>query len=275
MLTEKKLLLNCRLQLPFYSSNAGEYDSTLVLKGWSVLTTSTDPYIKSLKHQWQFRATWRLSQFTEQDVFSWLGIWLPGHMVHINCERGYQPSGHKTYLCGHIECILIVLLGMKWNESGFGPLLCTYRFNWARRTWWGEWDDTSLQTQDSKFKPWRSEAEHATSRSPRLPNPHPLYKWMGKKHFCFFQTGKRTPNSSVKGSGANHHPRVPALFYSNDTDSLAYFNSFIFSYRSFSSLSLYIIWSTITYTVFLRFSAAVTFSMSDVRHMLKKITGCS
>ena len=38
-------------------------------------------------------------------------------------------------------------------------------------------------------------------------------EWMGKKHFCFFQTaetGKRTPNSSVKGSGANHYPGAPA-----------------------------------------------------------------
>ena len=61
---------------------------------------------------------------------------------------------------------------MKWNESGFRPLLCTYRLNWARRTswgWWDDWDDTVLQTQDSKLEPWRSEAEHATSRSQRLP----------------------------------------------------------------------------------------------------------
>ena len=61
---------------------------------------------------------------------------------------------------------------MKWNESGFRPPLCTYRLNWARRTswgWWDDWDDTVLQTQDSKFEPWRSEAEHATSRSRRLP----------------------------------------------------------------------------------------------------------
>ena len=28
---------------------------------------------------------------------------------------------------------------------------------------------TALQTQDSKFEPWRSQAEHATSRSRRLP----------------------------------------------------------------------------------------------------------
>ena len=36
---------------------------------------------------------------------------------------------------------------------------------------------------------------------------------MGKKHFCFFQTaetGNRTPNSGVKGSGANHYPRTKA-----------------------------------------------------------------
>ena len=38
---------------------------------------------------------------------------------------------------------------------------------------------------------------------------------MGKKQFCFFQTaetGNRTPDSGVKGSGANHYPRAPAPF---------------------------------------------------------------
>ena len=43
---------------------------------------------------------------------------------------------------------------------------------------------------------------------------------MGKKQFCFFQTaetGNRTPDSGVKGSGANHYPRAPAHFpASND-----------------------------------------------------------
>ena len=46
------------------------------------------------------------------------------------------------------------------------------------------------------------------------PHNTDFYTWMGKKHFCFFQTaetGNRTPNSSVKGSGANHYPRPPAL----------------------------------------------------------------
>ena len=60
------------------------------------------------------------------------------------------------------------ILSYKWNESGFRLPLSTYRLNWARRTswvWWDDWDDTVLQTQDSKFEPWRSEVEHATSRS--------------------------------------------------------------------------------------------------------------
>ena len=47
------------------------------------------------------------------------------------------------------------------------------------------------------------------------PHNTDFHTWMGKKHFCFFQTaatGNRTPNSGVKGSGANHHPRAPAHF---------------------------------------------------------------
>ena len=42
---------------------------------------------------------------------------------------------------------------------------------------------------------------------------------MGKKQFCFFQTaetGNRTPDSGVKGSGANHYPRAPAPSYDQD-----------------------------------------------------------
>ena len=47
------------------------------------------------------------------------------------------------------------------------------------------------------------------------PHNTDFHTWMGKKHFCFFQTaetGNRTPNSGVKGSGANHYPRAPALY---------------------------------------------------------------
>ena len=79
----------------------------------------------------------------------------------------------------------------KWNESGFRPPLCTYRLNWARRTswgWWDDWDDTVLQTQDSKFEPWRSEAEHATSRSRRLPTILTFTRGWGRNNFVSFKS---------------------------------------------------------------------------------------
>ena len=79
---------------------------------------------------------------------------------------------------------------MKWNESGFRPPLCTYRLNWARRTswgWWDDWDDTVLQTQDSKFEPWRSEVEHATSLSRRIPTILSFTRGWGRNIFVSFK----------------------------------------------------------------------------------------
>ena len=79
---------------------------------------------------------------------------------------------------------------MKWNESGFRPPLCPYRLNWARRTswgWWDDWDDTVLQTQDSKFGSWRSEAEHATSQSRRLPTILTFTRGWGRNIFVSFK----------------------------------------------------------------------------------------
>ena len=104
----------------------------------------------------------------------------------------------------------------KWNESGFRPPLCKYRLSWARRTswgWWDEWDDTVLQTQDSKFEPWRSEAEHATSRSRRITTILSFTRAWERNIFVSFKPlrpGTEPPNSGVKGSGANHYPRAPA-----------------------------------------------------------------
>ena len=66
----------------------------------------------------------------------------------------------------------------------FRPHLCRYKLNWG---WWDEWDDTALQIQDSKFEPWRSEVEYASSRSRKLPTILNLYEWAGKT-FCFFET---------------------------------------------------------------------------------------
>ena len=68
--------------------------------------------------------------------------------------------------------------------------MCTYRLNWARRTswgWWDDWDDTVLQTQDSKFEPWRSDAEHATSRSQRLPTILTFTRGWGRNIFVSFK----------------------------------------------------------------------------------------
>ena len=75
-------------------------------------------------------------------------------------------------------------------NRALGHFLCTYRLNWARRTswgWWDDWDDTVLQTQDSKFEPWRSEAEHATSRSRRLPTILTFTRGWGRNNFVSFK----------------------------------------------------------------------------------------
>ena len=84
-----------------------------------------------------------------------------------------------------------LLIGLKkWNESGFRTPLCTYRLKWARRTswgWWDNWDDTVLQTQDPKFEPWRSEVEHATSRSRRLPTKLTFTRGWGRNIFVSFK----------------------------------------------------------------------------------------
>ena len=105
------------------------------------------------------------------------------------------------------ESTFFAIAKWKWNKSGFMPLLCTYMLNWARRTSWGWWDDrddTALLTQDKI--PWRYEAEHAISRSRRLPTILSYTGGWGRSIFFF------KPNSSLKGSGANHQPRTPALF---------------------------------------------------------------
>ena len=72
----------------------------------------------------------------------------------------------------------------------------------------------TLSTRHSKFGPWRSEAENATSRSQRLPTLLTFTRGWGRNIFVSFKSrrpGTEPPNSSVKGGGANHYPRAPAL----------------------------------------------------------------
>ena len=80
---------------------------------------------------------------------------------------------------------------MKWIR--LLPQLCTCRLNWARIIsweWWDEWDDTALQTHDSKFKSWMSEAKHATSRSRRLPTILRFMSGWGRDIFVSFKLAK-------------------------------------------------------------------------------------
>ena len=100
---------------------------------------------------------------------------------------------------------------MKWNELGFRPPLCTYRLNWARRM--NEMNEMTLSSRHRIRN--SSPGGLRPSTLPLGPGVSPQYCVLhvdGEKHFCFFQTaetGNRTPNSSVKGSGVNHYPRAP------------------------------------------------------------------
>ena len=97
---------------------------------------------------------------------------------------------------------------MKWNEWCFRQSLCTWRLRWARRTylgWWDKWDDTALQTQDSKFEHWRSEVEHATSRSRRLPTILNIYESVGKNNFVSL---KLEGKSGIRSRDLRHSKQV-------------------------------------------------------------------
>ena len=90
--------------------------------------------------------------------------------------------------------------------------------------WWDEWDDTALQTQDSKFESLRSEAEHATSRSRRLPTILNLNEWAGKNIF-FFETwmpewGSNPQSRITKQAALTTAPRPPAVVHEDDNGRL-------------------------------------------------------
>ena len=127
---------------------------------------------------------------------------------HACRETGF--SGAQTAYIGHK------------NEWDFRPPVCTYRLNWVGITsceWRDEWDDTALQTQDSQFEPWLSDAVHGTYGSRRLTTiPSSTSGW-GRKFFVFFKPPRQgnepgnEPGIGVKGSGANRYPRAPAHLY--------------------------------------------------------------
>ena len=95
---------------------------------------------------------------------------------------------------------LILFMYKKWNESDIRP-------NWARRTSWGWRDYIFLQTQDWKLKPWRSEAEHATSRLRRLLTILSFTSGWGRNIFVSFKLPR--PGNEPRAL-ANHYPRAPS-----------------------------------------------------------------
>ena len=95
---------------------------------------------------------------------------------------------------------------MKWNESGFRQPLCTYRLIGP-----GEPPEDGEMTLSSRHRIRNSSP--GGLRPSTLPLGHggsPQY-WLS--HVDGEETifGNRTPNSGMKGSGANHYPRVLAL----------------------------------------------------------------
>ena len=54
-----------------------------------------------------------------------------------------------------------------------------------------------LQTQDSKFEPWRSEAEHATSRSRRLLTILSFTRGWGETFLFLSNRRDREPNPEL------------------------------------------------------------------------------
>ena len=112
---------------------------------------------------------------------------LEGRHLQFFVHRKLDPSSYVVKLC---RLLPEAACKMKWNESGFWPPLCTYGLNWTRRTswgWWDEWDETGFEIR----------ALTVWGRARYLEAPHntEFHTWMGKKHFCFFQTaetGNRT-----------------------------------------------------------------------------------
>ena len=109
---------------------------------------------------------------------------------------------------------LLISIHYDYNVSDFKIecvfLLCTYRLNWNGRTSWewsdsGEWNDTALRTQDLKFDPWQSEAEHAASRSRRLPTILNLYEWAGNKLVFLLHTGASVTSIQLNSTLINRY----------------------------------------------------------------------
>ena len=128
----------------------------------------------------------------------------------LNAGSSSTTFTHSTF-CDILGNTVTALWQMKWNEWGFGPLLCTYKLNRARRTswgWWDEWDDTALRTQDSKFEPRRSEAGHVNSWSQRLPTVPVSGENLSGVRTCDLRLSQQTALTTAPGPPPHSYVRV-------------------------------------------------------------------
>ena len=117
--------------------------------------------------------SWLFSNIFEQEGIISTLIWTRGHRF---CWRG----------------------AIKCNEMNQAHLGQTGPREPRSLGWWDDWDDTVLQTHDSKFDPWRSEAEHATSRSRRLPTILTFTRGWSRNIFLFISNRRdREPNPEL------------------------------------------------------------------------------
>ena len=115
-------------------------------------------------------------------------------------RHGYIPTNKrlwpnvgptlKAVLGQTYRFVEILLTPMKWNESGHFCAQCIQaklrQENLPRMVRWKRWHCPP----DTGFESWRSEAEHATSRSQKLPTILSFTSGWGRKH-CLFPSNSR------------------------------------------------------------------------------------
>ena len=95
--------------------------------------------------------------------------------LYLNCRRAWVTHSSRRVKTPVFREIVVT----KWNEMNRAL---------------GHFCDTVIQTQDSKFEPWRSEAEHATSRSRRLPTILSFTRGWERNIFVSFDPRDLEPN---------------------------------------------------------------------------------
>ena len=119
------------------------------------------------------------------------------HGLYTNCQR-LKCWVQWFIMTNNAKKLTLWINDMaKWNKMDM-----------ARRTSWGWWDEcdgTALQTQDSKFDPWRSEAEHATSRSRRFPRYWIITSERGRNILFLWTLNAKMERSPTFQAGRFNH----------------------------------------------------------------------